>query len=149
MAYPVLGSPLTALVDAVKPVLDADTTLSGLVTGVYGHVPEAARTAYPYVVLGRRVRDNTGGAMQVAGGRVTLQIDVWDDQKGPARLQSVLSAIARLLERRRNFVVSGYAVMDGSLTCEYEDVFDEPDEDKPGAKVYHGVQRWAVDIHEQ
>jgi hypothetical protein len=141
------GSPTQALVDAIRITLTADAPLAALVTGIYGHVSEAARTAYPYVVLGRRSRLNDSGAQQVAGGHVSLQIDVWSDHKGPSEVHSIQGRIARLLERA-NLPVSGFALIQGSLTCEFEDVFDEPDVDKPDARLYHGVQRWTAELHE-
>jgi hypothetical protein len=144
----VTGSPITAYVDAIRTVLLADTTLMALVTGLYGHLPDASRTEPPYLVIGRRHRDNDGGAMQIAGGRVTVDVDGWSGAKGPFEMQRILSRVAYLLERRRTLAVSGFAYLEGSLTCEMEDVFDEPDEDKPESGVYHGVQRWTADIHE-
>ena len=43
------------------------------------------------------------------------------------------------IAERRPIDVSGFEALPGSLTCAYEDVYDEPDEDKPGARLYHGV----------
>lgn len=147
MAYPVTGSPLTALVDGVRTVLLADATLMALITGLYGHVSEAARVAYPYLVIGRRTRDGLGGAMGVAGGTVTVEIEGWSDAKGPYAMQAILSRVAVLLERQP-VTVTGYSLVTGSVHCEHEDVFDEPDEDKPGSRLYHGLQRWTAEIHE-
>lgn len=147
MAYPVTGSPVTAFADGVRTLLQADATLTALVTGVYGHLSEAARTAYPYVVLGRRSRAGDAGAMQTAGSVVTLQLDVWSDAKGPYPVQQILSRIVVLLERRP-VTVTGFTVIEGSVTCEFEEIDDEPDEDTPGARLYHGVQRWQAEIHD-
>lgn len=141
------GSPAQAFVDAIRTALVADAALLALVTGVFGHVSEAARTAYPYIVLGRRNRQTDVGAMQIAGSRVTLQIDVWSAHKGASETHAILSRIAYVLERR-NLPISGFALVQGSLTCELEDVFDEPDADAPEARLYHGVQRWTAEIHE-
>lgn len=147
MSYPVVGSPTEAFTDGVRTVLKADTTLLGLVSGVFDQLPETERTTYPYVVLGRRSRTGDTGAMGVAGSRVALQVDVWSDAKGPHQTHTILSRIARLLERQA-VTVTSYTLIQGSVTCEFEDVFDEPDEDKPGSTLYHGVQRWAAEIHE-
>lgn len=147
MAYPVTGSPVETFVDAVRIILQADVTLTGLVTGVFGHLSEAARTAYPYLVLGRQGRTNEAGAMQVAGSMVTLQIDAWSDAKGPHATRVILSRVAQLLERV-SLTVAPFTYVEGSLTCEFEEVFDEPDADKPESLLYHGVQRWTAEIHE-
>lgn len=151
----VTGSPTQAFVDAIRSILVADTqakqgseALMALVTGVYGHLPEAARTAYPYVVLGQRSRDGDTGAMQTAGSNVRLQLDVWSDAKGPYTTHRILSRIAHLLERRSRLTVSGFMYLVGSLTCEFEDCSDEPDEDNPDVRLYHGIQRWTAEIHE-
>jgi len=145
--FAVTGSPTQAFIDALRAVLVADAALTALVAGVFGHLSEAARTAYPYLVLGRRSRQNDGGAMQVAGGKVSVQLDVWSDHKGASEAHAILSRVYAVLERRA-LSVSGYVVIAGSLTCEMEEVFDEPDADKPEARLYHGVQRWTADIEE-
>jgi len=143
----VSGSPVQAVVDGVKARLDADATLAGLVTGIYGYVPAASRATLPYLVLGRRGRGTDGGAMQTAGGRVSLQLDVWSDHKGPSQVHAILSRVAWVLERAA-ITVRGYALVQGSLTCEAEEVFDEPDGDSPERVLVHGVQRWLCDVHD-
>lgn len=145
--FTVTADPTVAFVDAFKTVLSADTGLTTLVTGIYGHLSEAARIAYPYVVLGQRTRLNDAGAMQIAGSQLALQVDVWSDDKGPFAASRILSRIYVLLERRP-LVVPGFLCLPGSLTCELSEIFDEPDEDKPGSRLYHGVQRWVAEIHE-
>ena len=107
----VTGSPVEAFVDGVRAVLVADATLTALVTGVYGHLSEAARVAYPYVVLGRRSRQTDVGTMQRAGSRVGVQIDTWSARKGSHEAEVIGSRIVFLLERAR-IGVSGYALVD-------------------------------------
>jgi hypothetical protein len=141
------GSPLQPFVDAVRVKLTADAALVALVNGIVGHVSEAARLAYPYVVLGQRNRNSDAGAMQTAGSNVSLQIDVWSNHKGPSQAHGILTRIAELLEREP-LTVTGFALIEGSVTCEYEDVSDEPDDDAPDQRLYHGVQRWVAEIHE-
>ena len=145
--FTTVGSPIEAFVDGVRAILVADATLTALVTGVYGHLSEAARVAYPYVVLGRRTRQNDAGTMQIGGGHVTLQVDIWSAKKGSHEAEVIGSRIVQVLERAP-VRASGYTVVAGSLSCELDEVFDEPDEDKPGARLYHGVQRWTAEIHE-
>lgn len=145
--FTVTAEPTQAFTDAVSSRLKADTTLMALVVGVYAHLSEAARVAYPYLVLGRRHLERNAGAMSLPGANVSLQIDGWSSYKGPYEMGRILSRVSVLLERHP-LVVSGFAPVDGSLTCELSEVFDEPDEDKPGSRLYHGVQRWMVEIHE-
>lgn len=153
--FTVTAEPTQAFVDAISTRLRADTDtgnpeslVSLMGTGkVFGHLSEAARTAYPYLVLGRTSLDRNAGAMQIAGANVTLQIDVWSAYKGAYQARRILSRVSALLERYR-LIVTNFAMVDGSLTCELSEVFDEPDEDKPGERLYHGVQRWTAEIHE-
>ena len=52
MSFLATGNAMEALVDAVIPVLRGDSALSALLGGstkVYTKVPEAQRTAHPYV----------------------------------------------------------------------------------------------------
>lgn len=140
------GSPVQAVVDGLKALLDDDATLGALVTGIYGYVPVATRATFPYLVIGRRSRANDSGAMQRVGGHVTVQFDVWSDHKGPSETHAILSRVAAVLEGA-DITVSGYQLVLGSLTCEVEDVFDEPDGDSPDRVLMHGVQRWRCEVH--
>jgi hypothetical protein len=145
--FTVSGSPVQAMVDAVKAALEADASLMAIVTVVTGHVSETERATYPYLVLGRRNRNGDVGAMTIAGSQVSLQLDWWSNHRGPSEAQAIGSHVSRILERRA-LPVAGFALVRGSLTCDFEEVFDEPDEDMPGQKLYHGVQRWTAEIHE-
>lgn len=146
-----IGSPVTALVDGILAALTADVTLMALVTSITGHVDGDARLPYPYIVLGHRTRQNDSGAMQIAGGHVSVQLDCWSDAKGPFTVQAILSRVAVLLERV-NVAVTGYTLVQYSLSCDMEEIFDEPDSDtklvaSPEQRLYHGVQRWTAEIH--
>lgn len=146
--FVVTGSPTQAFVDAMKTRLEADATLMALVEGVYGHLSEAARTAYPYIVIGyRHLDDGNTRSMGLAGGRCEVQLDVFSDHKGASEAHAILSRLRVLLERV-TLRLNGFVMVQGSLACEMEDVFDEPDEDKPQSKLYHGVQRWGAEIDE-
>lgn len=141
-----IGSPVQGFVDAIKAALEADTALMAVVTAVTGHVSETDRAVYPYLVIGRRSKSD-GGAMTVAGNRLTVQLDWWSDHRGPSEAQTIGGHVARILERAP-LRIAGYDVIAGSMTCELEEVFDEPDADMPGQKLYHGVQRWTAEVHE-
>lgn len=141
------GSPVQPFVDALRQALRADAAFMAMVTGLYGDLPASARTAYPYVVLGQRSRQNDSGAMGVAGGHVTVQLDCWSAHRGASEVHAILSRIAVVLERAP-LRVSGFDLLHGSLTCELEDVTDEPDPDMPEKRLYHGLQRWTAEIHE-
>lgn len=144
----VTASPSQAFIDALKDALDADATLMDLVTGVYGHLPESARTSFPYLVLGyRHLDDGQARSMALPGGRISVQLDGWSHHKGASEMHAILSRVRVLLERR-DLRIPGFALVQGSLTCEMEDVFFEPDEDKPQDGLYRGIQRWTAEIDE-
>ena len=149
----VLADPQTAVVDALRARLLADPVLvstgaAGMraASAITGHVSAATRVAYPYVLLGRRADTHEGGAMQVDGARPIVQIDVWSNAAGPYEAAALASRLFTLLERAP-LVVTGFDVLDGSLHCEWSEVFDEPDPDNAEARLYHSVQRWTVELH--
>jgi hypothetical protein len=144
----VTGSPISAFADALRTLLRDDATLVALCPTIVDHLSGAQRTTYPYLVLGERQDANDGGAMQRPGGRVSIQLDVWSDAKGPYPAQQILSRVRALCERSATFTVDGFTALERSLHCEFETIFDEPDEDSPDRRLYHGLQRWAVEIHE-
>lgn len=143
----VTGTPTQAYVDALKAALAADATLMSLVTGIYGHLPDAARTAYPYQALGQRNRQSDVGVMGMLCSLVTVEVNVWSAHRGASEVQAILARNVIVLERK-TLRVSGFTMVEGSLTCEFEDVFDEPDEDQPSRRLYRGIQRWRAEIHE-
>ena len=147
--FTVTADPTVAVVDAIKARLSADATLTALVTGIYGHLSEAARVAYPYLVLGRRTTNALvgGGPMGLGGNTVSLQIDGWSDAKGPYAISAIASRVYVVLERTP-LALAGLTLVQGSLMREMQEIFDEPDEDKPGARLYRMVQRWTAELHE-
>lgn len=147
--FTITADPTVAFVDAIKTRLSADATLADMVTGIYGHVSEAARVAYPYLVLARRTSSELvgGGPMGLGANQVSLQIDGWSDGKGPYAISAIASRVYVVLERWTP-ALPGFEMVQGSLKRELQEVFDEPDEDKPNARLYRMVQRWTAEIHE-
>lgn len=144
--FTVSADPTVAFVDAVKTKLSADSVLVAMVTGIYGHLSEAARTNYPYIVLARR-ESAPAGAMQLAGSEVTLFVDVWSDAKGPFTVTSICSRVYAVLERQP-LSVGGFVITVGSMTRVAQTIFDEPDADDPNQLLYHGVQQWTAIVEE-
>src|SRR4051812_10974107 len=103
--FSVSAEPVVAFVDAFRAPIAADAQLlAGAVNarplvGIYGHVSEAARVNYPYLVLGQRTVDGNAGAMQRAGQIITLQLDGWSNAKGPFEIQAIGSRVFALMER--------------------------------------------------
>lgn len=148
--FTVTGSPTQAFIDAFKARCEADTTLMAIIEGVFGHLDETERTPYPYVVFGQEQldgNDSNAGAMGLGGGKVVLELNGWSDHPGKSEMRAILSRI-RLLFERQTLRVTGFVMMAGSLTCEFEDIDDEPDEDAPEQRLYRGMQRWSCVIDE-
>ena len=136
------GNAMEALVDAVLPVLKGDATLVALLSGsgaVYTKVPQAQRTAHPYIRLSDPTKDDDFGGMGISGGRVTFELDTWGSK--PHTVHAVLARAAVVLERRELTLI-GHALAGGSLHCTESRVFDETDPDKPEDALYHGHQTW-------
>lgn len=145
--FTVTGSPVVPFVDAVKAALVADVALMGLITGVYGGTSRADPTVLPYVQLGRRAAMGDGFAMQKAGADVSLQIDVWSEKNGAYEASRIAGEVRRVLARTP-LVLVGFTLILGSVTCEMEEVFEEPDADMPDRALYHAVQRWQASLEE-
>ena len=142
------GNELEAVVDAVVPALKGDSPLVALVTGIYGHVPQAARTSHPYVRVSEPLLlpDDFGG-MGIGGGKVLFAIDVWSNAKGPHAVRVILARLRKVLERR-DLVIVGFKLAGGSLHCTESKDFTEPDPDMPEQMLYHGHQAWEALVDE-
>lgn len=148
--FVVTGSPVQAFIDAFKARCEADATLMGLIEGVFGHLDETERTPYPYLWFGQETRDvnaQDAGAMGLPGSKVTLELNGYSDHLGKSEMRAILSRVSVLFERQ-TLRVTGFAMMVGSMTCEFEDVDEEDDEDAPEKKLYRGIQRWSCVIDE-
>lgn len=146
--FTVTGSPALAFADAILADIKAYATAMTLLTGgVYASLPRGVRKVPPYLMVGRRDLDDQGGAMQLAGGHATVFLDVWSKFNGPAEAQQIQSCLrARLM--RRALTVSGFTMIEGSLTCVQEFVMPDPDPDMPEQALFHGVQQWVADLEE-
>lgn len=147
MTFLATGNELEAVVDAVVPALKGDSALMALLTGVYGHVPQAQRTSHPYVRVSDPLLSDDFGAMGVGGGRVQFAIDVWSNAKGPHAVRVILARLRKVLERR-DLVVVGFKLAGGSLHCTESRDFTEPDPDMPEQLLYHGHQAWEALVDE-
>jgi hypothetical protein len=150
MPFTVTASPAQAFVNAFKARAEADAPLMAMITGIYGRLPEATRTPYPYLVFGQETREGNAidaGALGLAGARVTVQLDGWSDYKGKSQIRSIFSRVLVLFERKP-LAVAGFGLMENSVTCEFETIDDEADLDSPELKLEHGIQRWTCVLDE-
>lgn len=142
------GNAIEAVLDAVRIRLQADTTLAALVTGIYGHLPGALRTDYPYLVIGEPALDAEAyGAMGAGGGRLLFAIDGWSNARGPHAIRAIMARVKVLL-MRHDLTVTGHQLAGGSLTTVEDRDFPEPDPEMPDERLYHGHQTWEVLVEE-
>ena len=86
---------LWELQKAVFTALDGDVTLSGLVTGVYNHVPQD--TAFPYVKFGK-LSASDWSTKTNAGIRGEFNIDVFSQNRGSKEALAIMIEIKRILD---------------------------------------------------
>ena len=140
----VTGSPIGAFVDALLGVLVGDATLMAIASGgIYTSLPLRQRTPFPFVVLNRHQLGPSDAPMQLEGGRCSVMMDVWSAPNSPDQTRRIQARI-RVLLQRRDVAVAGFALIQGSLSCDEELVMQEPDPDIPERQLFHGVQRWSA-----
>jgi hypothetical protein len=115
---------------AIFAILDADVTLSALVTGVFDDVPESY-TDFPYVTLGEDVLTefDTDG---VLGFRVSVTIHCWSQYKGQRETKLVQDAIYQALHHAALSLPSWSNVLTRQV--------DQTSERDPDGMTRHGVQ---------
>jgi hypothetical protein len=148
MPYTVTGSPLGPFADAVLTALLEDGNLTDIVGDrIVASTMRGSRTAFPYIVGGRR--DLMPGAvpMQTEGGEATIWLDFWSELNSPDEVQRMLSR-GRAVLSRRTLPVVGFTMRGGSLVCQQELVIPDFDPDMPQKSLYHGVQQWTADLDE-
>jgi hypothetical protein len=123
---------------AIFAILDADVTLSALVTGVFDDVPESY-TDFPYVTLGEDVLTefDTDGLL---GFRVSVTIHCWSQYKGQRETKLVQDAIYRALHHV-SMTVTGYVTI---LSRQV----DQTSERDPDGMTRHGVQTFELLVRE-
>jgi hypothetical protein len=119
---------------AIFAILDADATLSALVTGVFDDVPESY-TDFPYVTLGEDVLTEYD-TDALFGFRVSVTIHCWSQYKGQRETKLVQDAIYLALHHA-SLTVSGYNVI---LSRQV----DQTSERDPDGMTRHGVQTFEL-----
>jgi hypothetical protein len=90
-------TPLAPIQQAVYDLLTGDTTLTGLVVGVFDEVPEG--TAYPYVTLGEAI-EQPDGAHDRFGRQTVLTLHVWTNTRGFTDGEAIASRLISLLDHQ-------------------------------------------------
>ena len=120
-----------AIQEALYSRLNGDSTLGGLVTGVYDAVPDD--TTLPVVVIGvgSSVDD---GSKTLDAREYTINVDVWSDYSGLKQTKNIIKQVYSLLHEYA-LSVSGAALVD--LRCEFTSELIENN-----GITRHGVMRF-------
>lgn len=116
---------------AIFSTLDGDSTLDGLVNGVYDDVPQSATA--PYVVIGEDTAINNG-SVTLDGLEHTLTLHVWSEYRGRKEVKEIMSRIYDLLHNA-DITVTGASLV--NLRQEFETTLVETD-----GITRHGIMRF-------
>lgn len=123
------------LQEALYSRLNGDSTLGGLITGVYDAVPDD--TALPIVVIGPASTSDDGSKTLDARDYI-FNVDVWSDYRGMKETKNISQRVYTLLHEH-DLSVSGASLID--LRCEFSSEVLEND-----GVTRHGVMRFRAFI---
>lgn len=83
---------------AVFAALDDDATLSGLITGVYNHVPQGS--ALPYVSIAA-IDSSPYQSLSSSGVEIKLQINIYSNDNGSKEVVGLANEVKRILHNTR------------------------------------------------
>lgn len=130
------GSAEEAVRRGIYTRLNADATLSALVTDVYQRVPENA--TLPYVAIWESTEQpfNTYGK---TGRDIRLNIDAWSNDIRRDRAYDIANRVDQLLDFTSALTVTGYTVT--AVELDFRNVFHE-------AEYIHISSRYRVRVQE-
>ncbi len=125
---------LWPLQKAIFQRLSSDSTLSGMVTGVFDQVPE--NQPYPYVVIGEP-NELPFDTKNTFGEEISLVIHVWSKYPGKKEAYNILGACQQALAKK--LTVDGFRLL--KVDRAGKQVFDDID-----PVIKHGVLRMRYTI---
>lgn len=129
----------TELQKAVYGVLNGDTALQALVTGVYDFVPQpddaGTPVNFPYVVIGEDTL-NAWDTDSTTGADASITVHTWSRYKGRKELKAIQGAVYAALNRA-TLAIAGYSF----VTC---DLLTSDSVTESDGKTQHGVQTFRV-----
>ena len=120
-----------ALQERIYSTLNGDSTLGGLITGVFDGVPDGQ--TLPIVVIGEQT-SNDNGSKTLDGRDYIFNVDVFSDYRGMKEIKNIQKEIYRLLHES-SLSVSGASFVD--CRCEFTTDILEDD-----GITRHGVMRF-------
>lgn len=129
---------MTTLFEAQRTIyttLRNDTTLLGLVTGVFDAVPQG--TAYPFVAIGE-LTEVDFATFDREGSENTMTIHIWSAYDGNAEILRILDRVNELLDGKE-LAMAGHHL----VSIEYENGVTAHDQD-----YRHFVARYRLRVQE-
>lgn len=128
-----MSSPAGAIQAALYNRLVSDSTLMGMITGVFDHVPEDE--IHPYVTLGEgtEIPDN---ALSELGKENTQTLHAWVRERGTKTGQDILNRVSQLLDQQP-LSVGGHHLV--AVRFEYAETLRDPD-----PEIRHVVMRFRI-----
>ena len=120
-----------ALQERIYSTLNGDSTLGGLVNGIFDSVPEGQ--TLPVVIIGAQSTSDNG-SKNLDGRDYIFNVDVYSDYRGMKEIKNILKEIFRLL-LESSLSVAGASFVD--CRCEFTTDILEDD-----GITRHGVMRF-------
>ena len=120
-----------ALQERIYSTLNADSTLGGLVNGIFDSLPEGQ--TLPVVIIGAQSTSDNG-SKNLDGRDYIFNVDVYSDYRGMKEIKNIQKEIYRLLHES-SLSVSGASFVD--CRCEFTTDILEDD-----GITRHGVMRF-------
>ena len=120
-----------ALQERIYSTLNGDSTLGGLVNGIFDSVPEGQ--TLPVVIIGAQSTSDNG-SKNLDGRDYIFNVDVYSDYRGMKQIKNIQKEIYRLLHES-SLSVSGASFVD--CRCEFTTDILEDD-----GITRHGVMRF-------
>ena len=117
----------------IYEVLSADATLTGLVNGIYDHVPQ--EQDFPFITIGEAAYTDRG-SYTTEGWTGTITINVWAQNYGRLQVQNINAEIDRLLHCQ-DLSMDGWSTL--SLRRDFVEILVEDDN-----TTFHGIQRYII-----
>ena len=103
-----MANGILELQKAVYKVLSEDSALSGLVTGVYNHVPQG--TAFPYIRL-ENISAESRDTKTRHGYLATFSLSVYSRYRGNKEALEIMQEVRRLLSNARLPMENGWKMI--------------------------------------
>lgn len=98
---------LNTLQQAIYQLINADSTLSGLVTGVHDRPPQ--QTGYPYITIGQA--DSSDWSTSTSTGQeCRFTVDIWSREGGRKQMDTIIQRLYEILHDG-TLTLSGYTLV--------------------------------------